>query len=128
MPFDATPKSNVLDVLRDARELIQDPEKWCRYSMYLPKKGQHCARGAVARTLGMVRESGTIPGYAGCKYWEEESKRELFMEADCALGDAASTLNPDFTNAADLNNESTHSQVMQMFDLAIEREAAKVLA
>lgn len=95
------------DKLREAKALIEDPERWCQGALRRDKYGnagaiggevvERCADGAVAEVLGQYRTDDPV-----------------FAPLNAAAVEMG------FENSACLNESTDHPTVMKMFDRAIE--------
>jgi len=93
-----------IGVLQKAKDLISDPENWCRHALMKDVKGpdgvktgvQFCSLGAIIQITNLGQQ---------------------WSPAMDTLTKAAKKLGvPDVVT---LNNYSSHEKVMEMFDLAI---------
>ncbi len=88
----------VADLLRDAKDMINDPKDWTRRT-YRSFGGQRCAVGAL-RAAGKRLNDPTLA-------WSAHS---LLIDVARSRG---------FTNVETMNDRSSHAAVMAAFDQAI---------
>jgi len=106
-PTPAERDLGVVDLLRDAKDMIADPKDWTRRT-YRSFGGQRCAVGALRAAAKRL----TDPSIA----W---SAHALLIDVARSRG---------FTNVETMNDRSSHVAVMAAFDQAIrtaERTAAR---
>jgi hypothetical protein len=98
-----TKGKTTLDILRDARERIADPARWCQ-RCYRDEAGRCCAKGAVYYDAGVVVMDVTPV--------------EVVVAID-ALDDAAFSLYRRYS-VIDVNDQIGHAAVMACYDHAIK--------
>jgi len=142
--LEARPKT-ALQLLKAARAIVREEGRWTKTTDFRPSgtppeqkspfcgDWQVCARGALRVTAFGVKKS-VIQGWwrqpnashvASTIGYKEQIRREnIYARAERALSDAARSLRPGTYNIVDLNdsNKTTHADVMNAFDLAIEDE------
>jgi hypothetical protein len=96
------PANPVVEQLKAARELISDPEHWCRGAYARRKNGSEC--NSWSKSAHSFCALGAFRGY-GDNAW-----RTLNLAAK----------NMGFLSAHHLNDSTDHATVMEMFDRAIE--------
>jgi hypothetical protein len=117
-----TPINRVANNLRRAKSYIDTPEKWLQ-GRFEDGTGRMCMANAMS--MAMFGENFTSLAPRGTtKFWASAEVE--------ALGDAASDImdvapyeyqgRPDICQ---INNRSTHGQIMRVFDLAIEHAEAQ---
>ena len=104
--------SDVVQVLKEARRLIERPEHWTQGARARNKRGrmlirpegptavQWCARGALMRVTG-----GTLSND--------------FWDASSFLHNIANAITGGTCGASGYNDTRTHSEVLALFDAAI---------
>lgn len=108
--------STTADKLREARKLIEDPERWCRNHFAVDAEGRMvkaredracrwCAEGALFRVVGAAGQGMTELRRAA---------RELGKDYRMRNADPAA-----------LNDHLGHSAVLRMYDRAIELAEAE---
>jgi hypothetical protein len=99
-----------IEILRDARTLIAEPEHWCQGAFAKRSDGrqvfpgdwdaaQWCAVGAVYRAAGSLVSWTAVP-----------------LAVRVALTDAAETTNG---SVVEFNDNGTHADVLALYDAAI---------
>lgn len=91
-----------VDILRDAKALISDPEKWVKGHYGDCETGEFCSFGAMDQA--------------------ERGSAGAWLLADLTLDRAARAINPEFKDYIAFNDhpDTTHADVMALFDRAIE--------
>lgn len=111
---------NTLELLKAGKVLIDTPEKWTKEAYGKDKDGQEIFRDqehfrnavSFCSVGALLRAMGSYPG--------EELSEEgyaVFEEAQMVLCHA--TGNPDCLNIAQYNDNSTHEEVLAVWDRAI---------
>jgi hypothetical protein len=113
----------ITKTLTDARALIANPENWCqrKYFEIINGKECYCGAGAVYRVLANIR-------------FDDDNPPELFdnlgrMRGDIShanqiiayLGGIAYNTLPIFGNFSEYNDKHTHSEVLAVFNRAIDK-------
>lgn len=95
--------------LTRARELISDPEKWCKYTLQTDD-GRLCTIGSVHMAI------------SGCcsNVWNVTDPNWPRVKAACDLLDGISQ-ERGYSSACTHNNDVEHGGVMSLFDTAIAR-------
>lgn len=94
-------------ILREARALIEKPERWCRGNYCIRRTGQRCAVGALREVTGDATHAPIEQGEL-CR---------LLAQAGGGMDYPS-----DFTQ---WNDDHSHAEVMAAFDKAIELAEAK---
>jgi hypothetical protein len=119
---------HVIDVLREARELIADPKHHCKYAYGECEKGnttdprwerctRFCSIGSVQRAVYGVWKDGQV-------FTREETERQhsLITEAMQLLHECR---DERYACIADVNDLGGHAKALEMFDRAIEAAKGK---
>ena len=96
------------DDLRAAKALIDTPEKWIKGEF--SRNGCYCAAGAIAAAVGHNPRAAWA---RGSRWREAKDALELALEGDLLL--------PEYNDAPD----TTHADVMSLFDRAIAAETGR---
>ena len=111
----------VLEVLRRARGLIEDPANWTR-GMVGDRSGRVCAVGAVGRAIGLDFTNVCTPEYYADEAVARAHPAIAALVAVAPKSDIETALSP----VARVNDEQGHAAVLALFDRAIERTEAEI--
>lgn len=107
--------AKMVRILTDAKAVISDESKWCKGRLHEGERS--CALGAIHKAIGIPKEE---------RNWDTiKCHYPQFFEAGNALGDVLGEISPlSYGRVPHLNDAShtTHSDVMKLFDDAIESQ------